>query len=334
MEQFLALSKMDQADILHAKAPELGMSPEVLEKDVQVCRALGLLFAVPNIPQMAFKGGTSLSKGYRAIERFSEDLDVTVDHNGLIPGEDPFHEGYSGTKSRKLTERLRAALLTLLKDRIVPALNESITPDESLVLRDEDATVLLYYVSCLEGNLKSYIRQCVQIEFGGRNSTEPREAMRIKSYLGETVPGLIFPEAEVQVLKGTRTFWEKVTLIHAEINRRGERDNFDRFSRHWYDLYRLADHEIGKRAMAEDFDLLGDVVKYKTIFFRRSDAKYENCLNHGVRLIPENRLLSELEKDYRKMRDAGMFYGNPPTFAEIVERLKTLEEEVNKSRMN
>jgi hypothetical protein len=328
VEEFLNLPKTDQADILRAKAPELGMSPEALEKDIYVCRALSLLFDIPNIPQMAFKGGTSLSKVYRAIERFSEDIDVTVDHNGLIPGEDPFQTGYSRTKKDKLIAKLRAALLDLLKDKIAPALNHRVTSGENIELNEGNSTVMLNYSSSLSNKL-DYIKQRVQIEFGAINSTEPREKRRIQSYIGEVLPNLMFPEAEVQVLKGTRTFWEKVTLIHAEINRDRKLGGFDRFSRHWYDLYRMADHEIGKDALSRDFGLLEDVVKYKMTFYRSGGAKYEDCLSRNVRLIPEGKLRQALEKDYQKMKEAGMFYGVAPIFTGIIERITNLEREIN-----
>jgi hypothetical protein len=282
---------------------------------------------------MAFKGGTSLSKVYRAIERFSEDIDITVDHKGLIPEEDPFQAGYSRTKKDKLIAKLRASLLELLKDKIVPVLNNRVTTGENIELNEGKATVLLNYASSL-GNKLGYVKERVQIEFGAINSTEPREKRRIQSYIGEILPNLIFPEAEVQVLKGTRTFWEKVTLIHAEINRNRELGGFDRFSRHWYDLYRMADHEICKNALSRDFGLLDNVVKYKMTFYRSGGAKYEDCLSHNVRLIPEGKLRQALEKDYQKMKEAGMFYGVAPIFTEIIERITDLEREINEGGGN
>ncbi len=328
-DSFFSLRKNEQAEIIDTIAPELGISSEVIEKDIWICLLLGVLFEIPGVPPMAFKGGTSLSKVYNAIERFSEDIDITIHHEGLIPETSAFG-AFSRNKMKTVSEKLREALNELLREKILPNLKEKLPTDGELSFSPEQATISFSYPSCLPRESNPYIKRRVLIEFGGRNSVEPKETVRIKPYLSERLANLRFPEATVEVLKGTRTFWEKATLIHAEINRREPRRTWDRLSRHWYDLYRLAGHDIGARALAEDFYILEDVVRYKKAFFRRNDVHYDDCLNRTMRLIPEGETYSLLERDYKEMVEAGMFYGLIPTFGEISNRLKELEEQINR----
>jgi hypothetical protein len=127
-----------------------------------------------------------------------------------------------------------------------------------------------------------------------------------------------------------RTFWEKATLIHVECHRPDLRAGAERMSRHWYDLARLADHEVGRKAVA-DVELLKDVLLIKETFFRSGYSHYEQCLSGGMRLIPQGPLLDALRQDYQAMLNAQMFYGDMLPFERIVERLTALEKKINKA---
>ncbi len=133
----------------------------------------------------------------------------------------------------------------------------------------------------------------------------------------------------MQVLSGARTFWEKATLIHVVCNKASP-DNLDRWSRHWSDLAVLADHQIGKDAIA-DRELLADVVKHKSAFYRTGDVSYGPCCKGGLQLVPGTEVLSLLEADFRTMLADGMFYGEQPVFREIIVRLTMLQKEINKT---
>ena len=134
--------------------------------------------------------------------------------------------------------------------------------------------------------------------------------------------------AQLSVLSAARTFWEKATLIHVECHRPSLRPSAERLSRHWYDLARLADHEVGQQAMG-DSELLRDVLRIKETFYRSGFSHYDRCLAGGLRLIPDEPLLDALRQDYQAMLAAQMFYGDTLTFESIVERLRRLEAEVN-----
>jgi len=170
--------------------------------------------------------------------------------------------------------------------------------------------------------------ESVLLEFGGRNVIVPNEDRHLRPYIAVELPDLQFPEATVQVLSPCRTFWEKATLIHVACNRSHPKLDADRQSRHWHDLAILADHEIGKTSIA-DRQLLENVVRHKSIFFRASYANYEDCLTGDLRLIPGKTLQDALRLDYKKMIADGMFEGEPPGFESIVNRLKALEKEIN-----
>lgn len=331
---YFDLPLAEQAELLYGLAPRLGRRAEILEKDIWLCQALGTLFALPCCRPMAFKGGTSLSKVYRAIERFSEDIDVTIDYRSLVPNV-PDLATLSNSQRRRLSDALKAALIDHVTGELVPALREALTmalPGHGVTLEvSEDGEQLrLLYPSAVE-NTDAYLGSSVLIEFGGRNATLPREALTITPDVAEHVPDLAFPSAQVAVLSPLRTFWEKATLVHVACHRPDLRAAAERLSRHWYDLARLADHQVGREAIV-DRTLLQDVLHVKETFYRSAYSHYDLCLSGGLRLIPDAALLDALRQDYQAMVSAQMFYGDVLSFDHIVERLSALEREINQWR--
>jgi len=329
--RYFDLPASEQAKLLHGLAPVMGRRAEILEKDIWLCQALGLLFALPCRKPMAFKGGTSLSKVYQAIERFSEDIDVTIDYQSLIP-DAPDLAALSNTQCRKLSDALKVTLTEHVTKELVPALREALAsalPDctPNLEVSEDAESLWLFYPSAVE-NMDAYLRPSVLIEFGGRNATLPRDTVDITPDVACLVPGVAFPSAQVAVLSPLRTFWEKATLIHVECHRPDLRARVERLSRHWYDLAQLAHHDIGVKAIA-DRALLHDVLRIKQAFFRNSYSHYEQCLSGGFKLIPPEPLLHALRQDYKAMLDARMFYGDVLSFDHIVERLTALEQKAN-----
>ncbi|QWT42252.1 nucleotidyl transferase AbiEii/AbiGii toxin family protein [Dickeya dadantii] len=331
---YFDLQPDEQAGLLNGLAPRLGRRAEILEKDIWLCQILGVLFALPCCKPMAFKGGTSLSKVYQAIERFSEDIDVTIDYKSLVP-DVPELATLSGNQRRKLSDTLRDTLAAHVTGELVPALGEALLqalPNHEITIEisDNAEELRLYYPSAVE-NTDPYLRPSVLIEFGGRNATFPKDVLTIVPDIASDVPELVFPTAKVAVLSPMRTFWEKATLIHVECNRPGLRESAERLSRHWYDLARLADHDIGHQAL-NDVALLRDVLNIKETFFRSGFSHYDRCLTGELRLIPDAALLDALRQDYQAMLNALMFYGEILSFDDIVERLTRLEQQINQSR--
>ncbi|NVZ11271.1 nucleotidyl transferase AbiEii/AbiGii toxin family protein [Allochromatium humboldtianum] len=331
-EHYFDLPVSDQADVLQSLAPVMGRRAEILEKDIWLCQVLNILFQLPCRKPMAFKGGTSLSKVYKAIERFSEDIDVTVDYRSLVADAPELESIASNSQRSKLSDALKAALTRHVIEELVPALRATLasalpTHSTSIEVSDDAEKLWVFYPSAVE-NADSYVRPSILIEFGGRNSTLPKSTLAITPDIAEHVPDLALPTAQVSVLSAARTFWEKATLIHVECHRSSLRPSAERLSRHWYDLARLADHEVGQQALG-DSDLLRDVLRIKETFYRSGFSHYDRCIAGGLRLIPDEPLLDALRQDYQAMLAAQMFYGDTLVFETIVGRLRQLEAEIN-----
>lgn len=331
-ESFLRLEGREQSQIYRALAPQLSRSPVVLEKDVWVCWVLHTLFTMPGRLPMAFKGGTSLSKVFGAIARFSEDVDITLDYRGLDASFDPFAEGVSRNRMKNFSEDLKSFVRDHAHGVVVPHFQEMLVAEFDadafrLEVSDDGEQLRVHYPTVLEAP-GDYVDNSVLIEFGGRNITEPSEKHEVRPDIAKHVADLEFPRSTVSVLSPARTFWEKATLMHVECQRDEFRASAERLSRHWYDLAKLADLVHGQAAVA-DRALLADVVKHKKVFYNASYANYDACLVGQLRLIPDDAALAVLRDDFQRMIRAGMFIGDPPAFDSIVDRLHALEAAIN-----
>ena len=332
-EAFLPLDARQRADILRTVAARSGRAAIILEKDIWVCWALQALFSMPDPHPMAFKGGTSLSKVYRIIDRFSEDVDLTLDYRAFNDGFDPFADGASRNQIRLFSERLKDHVADYIRDVMAPALGaaaDRLAADgrHDIRIGDDGETIRFGYPSAVEDS--SYVRSEVVLEFGGRNVIDPNERHTITPDMAALTPDLDYPAATVTVLSPLRTFWEKATLIHVECQRRRLASHPERVSRHWFDLTRLAAHDIGRAALA-DRELLGDVVRHKKVFFHAGYGNYDQCLDGRLRLVPDDDQLPGLRADYDAMRAAAIIADDAPGFDALVERIRILEANANGS---
>ena len=320
----LQLSNSDQRDIYRTSADRLGLPALIVEKDVWICWALQTVFSYGDALPMAFKGGTSLSKVFGVIKRFSEDVDLTVGF-GAMPEALPS----SRNQRDKLSATLRGLVAEYLAENVRPHLIRTLERDSlsaTVTLADPE-TLCLHYPSCIDTRDR-YIASQVRLEFGGRNRIVPSEVHDVRPYVADLNLRLQIPTATVNVLSPARTFWEKVTLTHAACAVSDWRSDAERFARHWYDLALLADHRIAEVALG-DHALLHDVVAVKSAFWSKSGVSYEQCLSGECRLVPDGRLLNGLRRDYEMMIRAGMFSEAPPTFDDVVQRLRALEARIN-----
>lgn len=331
-EGVLSLTTEERGDILNTAAARLGRPAVILEKDIWICWVLRTLFSIPDPHPMAFKGGTSLSKVYGIIDRFSEDIDVALDYRAFGNGFDPFAPGVSRSRIDKLRRHLESCVASYARDVVVPALETEAkripTPGRPEVRIGEDCeTVLCSYLSTVEDPM-DYLRSEVLLEFGGRNVTHPNERHEIAPDIAEFFPDLEFPIATVTVLSPSRTFWEKATLIHVECHRRRLAASQHRLSRHWFDLACLVAHDAGKHAV-RNRALLKDVVRHKKLFFNSRYAQYDLCLTGQLRLIPDDDQLEHLRTDYDAMRTAGIAPPDAPRFDALIGRLRAVEPLIN-----
>lgn len=332
-QNFFNLTDDEQREIINTVAFELNKPALVIEKDIWICWLLKHVFELPE--KMAFKGGTSLSKVYGLINRFSEDVDITIDYTNFTDALDL--EITSRSQIKKLSKQLKEKLSYYIIDKILPLLTkktETEFPDKTfkLILVSNNESVEFYYPSVLNAkNGESdfnYIIEPVLLEFGVRNSTEPCKKYDITTFLSEATQGLDLPTATVDALSPIRTFWEKATLIHAECHRRRLTEKTDRLSRHWYDLSKLKSSWVGDKAIPQ-IDILKNVIQHKKAFYHASYTNYDDCLKQKFRLIPDGEELIKLEKDFNKMQDAQMFDVAPPPFEEIIQTLHELENNIN-----
>ncbi len=331
-EPFLSLGTGQRADILRTAAARSRHSAVILEKDIWVCWVLNALFSMPDPHPMAFKGGTSLSKVYGIIDRFSEDVDVTLDYRAFDDGFDPFADGASRTATRRFSERLRDRVASHIRDVLVPALDDAarrLAPDGryDIHVGKDGETVRFAYPSAVEAP-DSYVASEVLLEFGGRNVTDPNERHAIVPDIAALTDGLDYPAATITVLSPARTFWEKATLIHVACHRRQLANKPDRLSRHWFDLACLAAHPVGQAALT-DRALLVDVVRHKKVFFHAGNANYDLCLDGRLRLVPDDDQIPALQSDYDAMRAAHIVGDDAPKFGALIEDIRILEAQAN-----
>lgn len=331
MDNYFFIGAEEQKAILQFGSQKLGLAENILEKDIWLCWVLEQLFSMPDAPSMAFKGGTSLSKIFKAIDRFSEDVDVTLDYRSF---EDfnPFDSRTSKSQIKKFSERLKTRVREFSIQSLQPYLQAQINalPDAQhceIKVEDSGEKIYIYYPSVTKST-SDYVMEAVLLELGGRNAIEPNSQFIVSPYLQDILDTVQFPQARVRVLDAKRTFWEKATLIHVECHR-GVRKSAQRLSRHWYDLFCLYRHDIGTQAI-NDFVLLQDVIAHKEVFYSASYTNYQNCLAGNLRLLPEGEGLKLLEQDYAEMIKAGMFYSEVLKFDELIEQISQIQSHINR----
>lgn len=333
MDTFIRLPLDERQVYFQEMAARLGVSAAIVEKDFWVCWTLQELFALPNIgSHLIFKGGTSLSKVYRIIDRFSEDIDISIARDYLGFGGDQSPEAATGGKERaRRLERLMAAAEVKIADELRPALAKAFEAKLragetwSLDLDPGDAQSLLfrYPRATVSGAGETYVQPNVKIELGARSDDWPREVRAVTSYVAEQFPTAFqTPSCEVAVLEAERTFWEKATLLHSYCHCPPDKPIPPRLSRHYYDLALLIEKGVGAKA-AVRLDLLERVVAHKTVFFRSGWTNYESAKPGGLRLTPPAERREEWQKDYEHMGE--MLFHVPRLFGEMLASIEAFE---------
>jgi len=337
MPEFFALSREDQAEALLTAGARAARPAELFEKDIWVVWTLRHLFEGDEAGHLVFKGGTSLSKAFHAITRFSEDLDLTYDIRAIAPdlvGETQDALPSSRKKAQTWSDEIRKRLPHVLEDRIAPALRDALKQAglEATVTRPRDDAVLLVYDSLIKDGREPYIGPEVLLEFGARSTGEPHEAMPIVCDVAELLPDVDFPTTSAQVMAAERTFWEKATAIHVYCLS-GRFRNRMRFARHWHDVTRLERAGIAERALA-DRDLGHSVADHKTWFFRepgpdQNPIDYHAAVDGDLRLMPPEEWLGAVRDDYEQMISSRMLLGDEEDFESLMEKVRQLEARAN-----
>jgi predicted nucleotidyltransferase component of viral defense system len=329
MHKVAKLSIKEREVIFRNTAQKCGMNEAIVEKDFWVCWTMDYLFQHSKWKNhFAFKGGTSLSKGYTLIERFSEDIDLILDWRLLgYKIDEPWNER-SKTKQAIFNKETDNKTAIFLRDDFLPSLNN----DFSNILNGqfklhidyvEPQTVNFAYPQIFED---SSILKIIRMEIGALAAWTPTQILMITPYAAEKYPNIFNePSTNVLTVSAERTFWEKITILHKEAFRTN--GNFpERYSRHYYDLYCMNSSHVKQNAFS-NLELLKRVATFKARFYPTNAARYDLAKPGTIRLIPPTECMKALENDYEHMQN--MIYGQKPTFSNIMDCIQSLEIEIN-----
>ncbi|MEX0802343.1 MAG: nucleotidyl transferase AbiEii/AbiGii toxin family protein [Candidatus Binatia bacterium] len=332
-EAFFQLSTDEQREALAVAASASGRPVHLLEKDVWVVWSLSALFDAPFAEHLVFKGGTSLSKGYGAIQRFSEDIDLTYDIRALVPdlvGDNAEALPPNRSQEKKWSSAVRLRLPEWLRDTVAPVLEAALNRDGlSAELRPEGDKLFIDYEPLATGS--GYVSPSVMLEFGARSTGEPAEPRRIVCDAAEHLVSLTFPEAAPRTMRVERTFWEKAAAAHVYCLQGRARG--DRFARHWYDLVRLDEAGLADAAL-KDRDVAMAVARHKAMFFAEKGAEgalidYAAAVHGGLVLVPEGAAFAALSKDYGRMVEDGLLLNDPDRFEDLMESCRRIAQKAN-----
>ncbi|MEO5755347.1 MAG: nucleotidyl transferase AbiEii/AbiGii toxin family protein [Mesorhizobium sp.] len=340
--QVLSADAESRAGLFTTTAQRLSSTPQNIEKDFWVCWTLDALFngLSDDSPRLLFKGGTSLSKGFGLISRFSEDIDVTVFRDDLGEGTSIAElQDLSRTKREAKLDAIKDACMAYIQGPMAEALTALVNaaaertglpPENFQVRTDEDdaQTLLLWYPTATP--VEAYVRPAVKIESGAKSALDPNTPRIIRPYVDQDAPGLDLSVANVRTVDPERTFWDKVVILHGLrrwFERRGElRGGGQRVSRHYYDIHRLMESETGRRAIA-DGDLGADCVAHARMFFNRKDYDLASAEPPTFAILPHDEMVDALRRDYVAM--AEMIFGPVPNFGLVLQSVQRLEIQLN-----
>ncbi len=324
MDDVAKWDKADREELFAETAGRIGIANEVIEKDFWVCWTLKKLFSAEDQKNnLMFKGGTTLSKVFKVIQRFSEDIDLVL-RSEVITKEDIMADR-SRKKQRRFNDALRELTTQYLEKILLPRLQDLIEPVCVAQIDEDDAQkIKVGYPASFDSE---YLRPEVLLEIGPISAWRPNRDYEFSPYAAEEFPDQFSsPTCTVPIIEAERTFWEKATILHHEANRPEGSLCPTRYSRHYYDLALMADSPIKEKALA-DLELLKEVVEFKDKHYYRGWAKYHEAKPGTFKLVPPDRIRTALERDYRDMMV--MIFGDVPKFDWIMKTVENLESEIN-----
>lgn len=342
MREFIEMGEERRRLVCSQTGAQLNLAEVAVEKDFWVCWTLDKLFRLPTWGNhLTFKGGTSLSKGWKLIERFSEDIDIVINRGALgFAGHNAPEAAPSWKGTRKRLDALHIACQQCVEEIIRPALHEAFAADIPGTLAweliddpdDSDNQTLLFLYPTAFPEQAEYLRRAVKIEMGARSDTEPAETIKIRPHISEAFSALLSgSDVEVRAVMPKRTFWEKAMLLHEETFRPADRKRRKKYmARHYYDLYRLIQTGIGDEAAA-DLDLFLRIANHRKVFFRYTWVDYATLVPGQLRLLPPDAQMPDWRSDYVNMKQE-MFYGKVPSFDSIIDVVRRFQDTFNQGQ--
>jgi hypothetical protein len=336
--RFIERPPKERETLIGEASERLNILPVIVEKDFWVSWTLGRIFSMPpHSGQVVFKGGTSLSKVFKAIQRFSEDIDLSISPESLGFSENQIEGIKSRTGREKRFGEVQKACADYVKGPFRESLEKAITGvlgkrkgtgswlEFSVDSKTHSPVLTFAYPSVLPKS-EGYIQESIKLEFGSLTDQRPRGTHTIRPMIFEALSTLEPEDEKVTALEVERTFWEKATILHAEYYRPNDQKIPDRFARHYSDTASLWNHP-SRETVLKHLELLDRVVLFKDRFFKSGWAHYDSAKLGSLKLHPTPNRVEELKHDFKAMED--MFLGKPPVFEDVLQTLKDAEKKLN-----
>ncbi|MDR0412835.1 MAG: nucleotidyl transferase AbiEii/AbiGii toxin family protein [Dysgonamonadaceae bacterium] len=329
---FLQLTDAEKIEFYKQLHDETNLPQVIIEKDVWVTAVLRALFSLPYSEHLSFKGGTSLSKCYNLIERFSEDVDIAINREYFGFTGDTFTIKQISKNLRKsvckfIRNNLQFDLINRMRDNGIPENLFSVSMNITDVTTTDPEKVFVEYQSVFAEN--PYIKSTVILEIGGRSMKEPLQKVGIQSFMDTHFPQATFTEKPfvVNAVAPERTFLEKICLLHEEFSKQDKsRIQVNRMSRHIYDIARILGTPIAEDAL-NNKDLYKSIIAHRRMFIAMKDFDYDTLAPSTIKITPPDGEMAKWEDDYNKMQT--MIYGKSPFFSEIIDQIKLLNKRLN-----
>lgn len=325
---FHRLPKKKKIELFEEIQKSIKLPLASIEKDWWVVQTIGLIFQMDVAKHLLFKGGTSLSKAWALIERFSEDIDLALNREFL---------GFPETISRSQVSKLRKNSLDYLSNTFFPELKKNFYEAgfEEIEVKlgelesvDQDPLIFeIYYPTITEKS--KYVGPKILVEIGSRSMSEPFTHKRFSSLIGEHFAGQSFADIplEIPCVNPERTYLEKMFLLHEEFQRPSEKIRVNRLSRHLYDIYKISQTDYAKIAV-QDRGLYETIVNHRKHFSRMGGINYQSHFPPNLNPIPPDNLLGLWKNDYKAMQNE-MIYGDSPSFEEMIKQIERAVADIN-----
>ena len=327
---FLQLPDNEKIELINQMHEDTKLPQIIIEKDTWVTAVLRALFVLPYAENLSFKGGTSLSKCWNLIERFSEDIDIAINRE---------YFGFVGDSFtiKQISKNLRKSACKFIRNNLqfdlarqmeadgIPADLFSVKMNITPITTVDPEKVFVEYKSVF--NASPYIKNTVVLEIGGRSMKEPLQKVEIRSFIDNHFSQATFAEKpfESNVVVPERTFLEKVCLLHEEFSKPSEQVRVERMSRHIYDLARMIDTPIADNAL-KNKDLFQSIVAHRRMFIAMKGFNYDTLSPKRIKIIPPDSVIAKWEDDYNKMQT--MIYGESLLFNDIIDKITQLNEKI------
>lgn len=328
MNKWLAIPEETRRGAYIEIGENTGMAPFAVEKDWWVVQILSVIFEMDAAMHLVFKGGTSLSKAWKLIERFSEDIDLAIDRSFF---------GFTGELGKSQRDKLRKKSGKYIDEVFFPELKKRFEAKGFTNMNwelevekesDKDRKINLYYPNVIVS--PGYLQPRVQIEISCRSLREPFSLQTFGSLVDENYPDADFaqPPINIPTVNPERTFLEKIFLLHEEFQRPKEKMRIDRLSRHLYDVVKLSNTEFAEKALSNQ-ELYETIVEHHQKFTRIGGVNYNLHQPQTINPIPLPEIIEAWRVDYNIMIEQMIYEVDPPSFDQIILELTELKDKFN-----